>query len=161
MEKSMPTPQPDFRLSRNAFGRLVFEGGGAVHEAVVPVRAFPIAAPDDGLALVSSEGRELAWIDRLADLPAAMRALVEEELASREFMPEIRAIHHVTSFATPCTWQVATERGDTAFVLKGEEDIRRLGAAALLIADSHGIQFLIRDLQALDRGSRRILDRFL
>ena len=32
---------------------------------------------------------------------------------------------------------------------------------ALLITDSHGIQFLIRDRYALDAHSRRILDRFL
>jgi hypothetical protein len=31
----------------------------------------------------------------------------------------------------------------------------------LLIADTHGIQFLVRDIQALDRASRKILDRFL
>lgn len=155
-------PKPDFRLTRNAYGRLVFAAAdGAVHEGAVPVRAFPIAAPETGIALVSAEGRELAWIDRLADLPDDVRGLVEDELASREFMPEIRSIRHVSSFATPSTWQVATDRGDTSLILKGEEDIRRLGAAALLIADSHGVQYLIRDIQLLDKVSRRILDRFL
>ena len=39
--------------------------------------------------------------------------------------------------------------------------IGRLAAPALLIADSHGIQFLIRDQKALDKHSRKILDRFL
>ena len=47
------------------------------------------------------------------------------------------------------------------FVLKGEEDIRRIGAASLLIADSHGIQFLIRDMFTIDKHTRKILDRFL
>lgn len=153
---------PEFRLSRDAFGRLVFAAAdGTREEGVVPVRAFPIAAPDTGLALLSADGRELVWVERPGDLPDDIRALVEEELASREFMPEIRRIRAVSSFATPSTWQVETDRGDAAFVLRGEEDIRRLGAATLLIADSHGIQFLIRDQQALDRSSRRILDRFL
>jgi hypothetical protein len=46
-------------------------------------------------------------------------------------------------------------------VLKGEEDIRRLGTYSLLIADSHGIHFLIRDMFGIDKGSRKILDRFL
>lgn len=151
----------DFQLSRDAFGRLVFARGGEVHVGVVPARAFPIAAPDRGIALLSADGHELAWIECLAELPDGPRALVEAELASREFMPEIRRINQVSSFATPCTWQVETDRGPAAFVLKGEEDIRRLGAATLLIADSHGIQFLIRDQKALDRNSRKILDRFL
>lgn len=152
----------NFQLTRNALGRLVFAAPGAAsHEGVVPVRAFPIAAPDVGLALVDADGHELVWIDRLADLPSETRTLIEEELASREFMPEIRRLAHVSSFATPSTWQVDTDRGSTVLVLKGEEDIRRLSATMLLIADSHGVQFLIRDLHALDRHSRKLLDRFL
>ena len=90
-----------------------------------------------------------------------MRALVESELSGREFIPEIRRLISVSSFATPSTWQVETDRGTTTFVLKGEEDIRRLDSPALLIADSHGIHFLIRDRYALDAPSRRFLDRFL
>ena len=151
-----------FQLQRNAFGRLVLTGAdGTAHEGVVPVRAFPISAPDDGLSLISAAGRELAWVDRLADLPAAQRALVEEELAGREFVPEIRRLLGVSSFSTPSTWTVDTDRGATRFVLKGEEDIRRIGRSTLLIADSQGLQFRVSDLPALDRHSKRLLERFL
>ncbi|MHB1334185.1 MAG: cyanophycin metabolism-associated DUF1854 family protein [Sulfuriferula sp.] len=149
-------------MSRNPFGQLVLTAAdGNVHENVVPVRAFPIAAPEEGISLLSAEGHELAWITQLADLPEDARMLVEEELASREFVPEIRRLLDVSSFATPSTWAVETNRGDTSFILKGEDDIRRLGTSGLLIADSHGIQFLIRDLNGLDKVSRKLLDRFL
>lgn len=152
----------DFQLIRNAFGSLVFTGpAGEVHEGVVPVHAFPIAAPAEGISLVTADGRELAWIERLADLPEAILTLLEEELASREFMPEISAIRSVSSFATPSAWQVETNRGATIFILKGEDDIRRLAGSTLLIADSNGIQFLIRDIHSLDQVSRKLLDRFL
>jgi len=110
---------------------------------------------------VSQDGHELAWVDRLGDLPAAVREMVETELGSREFVPEIRRLISVSTFATPSTWTVETDRGETQFILRGEEDIRRLAGSTMLIADSHGIQFLIRDPQALDRHSRRLLDRFL
>jgi hypothetical protein len=149
-------------LTRNAFGRLVLTlAGGEAHEGVVPVRAFPISAADQGMALVDADGRELAWIDSPAELSAQERALIEEELASREFLPEIRRIIDVSSFATPSTWTVETDRGQTTFVLNGEENIRRVNQSALLIADSHGVQFLLRDLQTLDKTSRKLLDRFL
>jgi hypothetical protein len=152
----------ELNLERNAFGRLVFRSeDGTTHDGVIPVRAFPIAAPDEGIALVNVEGHEVAWIARLSSLAARSRALVEEELSSREFMPEIRRLVGVSSFATPSTWEVETDRGTTSLILKGEEDIRRLGQTALLIADSHGINYLIRDLKTLDSGSRRLLDRFL
>jgi hypothetical protein len=152
-----------FQLTRNAFGKLVFTSpdDAEVHEGVVPVRAFPIAAPDEGIALVDTHGRELAWIDKLSDVPAASRALVEEELSNRDFLPEIRRIVHVSTFASPSTWDVETDRGPAKLVLKGEEDIRRIGQATLLIADAHGVQYLIRDIQGLDRPSRKLLDRFL
>ncbi|PUA20735.1 DUF1854 domain-containing protein [Glaciimonas sp. PCH181] len=152
----------DFRLSRNAFGRLVFtSASGEVHEGALPVRAFPISAADEGLSLVAANGQELAWIDRLSELPDDTRAIVEEELARREFMPEISRILHVSSYTTPSNWTVATNRGEATFTLKGEEDIRRLAGASLLIADNHGVHFVIRDLHALDKVSRKILDRFL
>nr|WP_314540301.1 DUF1854 domain-containing protein [uncultured Massilia sp.] len=151
-----------FQLRRDAFGKLVLtNAAGEEFVGVAPVRSFPVQAPTRGISLVRDGGKEVAWIDDLDAMPADIRALVTEELDGREFMPEILSIKSVSSFATPCTWHVKTDRGDTEFVLKGEEDIRRLGAFSLLIADSHGIHFLIRDMFGVDKNSRRILDRFL
>ncbi len=162
MTTNNPGGQPSFSLHRNSFGRLVLTGAdGVAHDNVIPVRAFPVSAPDGGLSVVSSDGHELVWIDRLEQVGAEVRKLIEEELASREFMPEISRIVGVSTYATPSDWTVQTSRGVTTFTLKGEEDIRRLPNSALLIADSHSIQFLVRDLKALDKHSRKILDRFL
>ena len=148
-------------LERNAFGQLVFVAADGVRHLVNPVRSFPIAAPTEGIGLVNTDGEEVAWVERIADLPPAARELLEAELATREFMPVIQRIHSVSSFATPSTWEVDTDRGPTSLVLKGEEDIRRLVRPALLIADSRGIHFLIRDRYALDAHSKKMLDRFL
>ena len=151
-----------FQLTRNNFGRLILTTSqGDRFEGVMPVRAFPIQSPEDGIALVHTDGHEVVWIDRLDALAEPAQSLIREELASREFMPEILRIESVTSFSTPCTWHVLTDRGDTRFVLRGDEDIRRVGLAIVLITDTHGIQFLIRDREKLNRESRKILDRFL
>nr|WP_162578878.1 DUF1854 domain-containing protein [Variovorax sp. PBS-H4] len=151
-----------FKLERNAFGHLVLiEAEGVRHVGVVPVRAFPLSAPDEGLSLVGSEGRELLWIDRLADLPEPARALLAEDLAARDFAPTLLKLHKVSTFGVPSTWTVSTDRGDVQFVLKAEEDIRRLDGGALLIASAHGLQFRIPDVKALDRASRKLLERFL
>lgn len=153
---------PGWRLHRNAFGRLVLvDGQGLEHVGVVPVRAFPIGAPDEGLSLLGSDGHELVWVDRLAELPAELRTLLTEELAQREFTPVIERIRAVSTFSTPSTWQVDTDRGATSFVLRSEDDIRRLEDQALLILASHGVTFAVRDRLALDAHSRRLLDRFL
>ncbi|MDO8958296.1 MAG: DUF1854 domain-containing protein [Rhodocyclaceae bacterium] len=152
-----------FGLSRNSFGQLVYVGAdGAAHEGIVPVRAFGLSAPDYGIALMSADGNELQWIESLDTLPADSRGLIVEELAQREFIPEIHRIISVSSYATPSTWQVETDRGATSLILKSEDDIRRLRTTGvLLIADSQGVHFLIRDRLALDPHSQKILKRFL
>ncbi|MDB5751059.1 MAG: hypothetical protein JWP65_1480 [Ramlibacter sp.] len=152
----------DFTLHRNAFGRLVLtDAAGSAHVGVVPVRAFPLAAPQDGLSLMGPDGHELAWLDRIEALPADARALVEEELGPREFVPRIERLLSVSGFATPSTWRVQTDRGETGFVLKAEEDIRRLQGGALLVTSGEGLQLLVPDRFALDRASRHLLERFL
>jgi hypothetical protein len=153
-----------FRLARNPLGRLDYTGAdGTQHEGVVPVRAFPIAAPSEGISIVSTEGKELAWIDHLDQLAPNERTLVDDELASREFVPVIHKLLRVSTFSTPSTWDIATDRGPTQLVLKGEEDIRRLpgNRASLLITSGHGIVFLVRDLLAMDKHSKKLLERFL
>lgn len=151
-----------FQLRRDSFGKLVLttaEGEDIV--GVTPVRAFPIQAPMRDISLVREGGKEVAWIADLAAAPDEVRRLVTEELEGREFIPEVLRIKDVSSFATPCTWYVDTDRGATEFVLKVDEDIRRVGDASLLIADSHGINYLVRDMWRIDKHSRKILDRFL
>lgn len=154
--------QEPFEIEQDAFGRWNLRlQDGTLHERVVPVRAFPIAAPDEGISILSQEGREILWIDRLSGLPQPQRSRVESALLGREFLPEILRLHGVSSFATPSVWRVQTSRGETELVLKGEEDIRRLTANTLIVSDAHGVQYLIRHLAGMDRHSRKLLDRFL
>ncbi len=160
---SAPLKQNSFVLERTDFGKLILTNAqGERFVGVLPVRAFPILAPGEGISLLSTEGHEVAWVDRLGDLPAAYQSLIEDELARREFMPQLHRILEVSSFSTPCTWTVETDRGRTEFVLRGDEDIRRIGTGrSLLVADAHGIHYLVPDQKALDAHSKRILDRFL
>ena len=97
---------------------------------MVPVRAFPIAAPAQGLSLLSAQGRELAWIERLDDLPhwqagqqlladprrhtsPAVAAEVEELLADAPVVVLLTAGIHATevgsTLAVPdLLWELAT-----------------------------------------------------
>ena len=152
----------NFRLERDPFGRIILiDAEGVRHEGIVPVRAFPLTGPETGLSLVGADGRERAWIDRIDQLPPALRELLEADLAARDFAPTLTRLHAVSSFGVPSTWTVSTDRGDTRFVLKAEEDIRRLEGGALLIASAQGLQFRVPDPKALDRASRKLLERFL
>jgi hypothetical protein len=153
--------QKPHALERDALGRLVLiDAAGARHTGVYPVRAFPITAPGAGISIMDQSGKELCWFDGVKSIPATELGLIEEELAAREFMPVIEKITKVSTFATPSIWDIETDRGPTRIRLKGEEDIRRIAGNTLLIADSNGLQFLIKDSTQLDKVSKKLLDRF-
>ncbi|MHB1677446.1 MAG: cyanophycin metabolism-associated DUF1854 family protein [Sulfuriferula sp.] len=150
------------KFSLNTFGQLCYTAdNGEIYTGVTAVRAFPMTAPEAGMSLVDLRGHELVWIAHMNELDADTRRIIETELVRTEFMPEILAIKAVSSYAMPSRWKIDTDRGATEFTLKAEEDIRRLSATRFLIAAANGIQFLIRDLRGLDKGSRKRLDRFL
>lgn len=149
------------QLGRDALGRLVFiDNKGERHIGVHPVRAFPITAPAAGIGIMNQSGNELCWFPDVTAISEAELGLIEEELAEREFMPVIERITKVSTFATPSIWDIETDRGPTRIRLKGEEDIRRIAGNTLLIADSNGLQFLIKDSTQLDKVSKKLLDRF-
>ena len=149
------------QLERDSLGRLVFvDSHGTRHIGVHPVRAFPITAPGAGIGIIDQSGKELFWYPDVAVITKAELGLIEEELAAREFMPVIEKITHVSTFATPSIWDIETDRGPTRIRLKGEEDIGRIAGNTLLIADSNGMQFLIKDATQLDKVSKKLLDRF-
>jgi len=149
------------QLERDALGRLVFiDANGTRHVGIHPVRAFPITAPGAGIGIMNASGKELCWFPDVSAIPELELGLIEEELAAREFMPVIEKITRVSTYATPSIWDIETDRGPTRIRLKGEEDIRRVAGNTLLIADSNGLQFLIKDSTALDKVSKKLLDRF-
>jgi hypothetical protein len=153
--------QTSHQLMRDSLGRLVFvDTKGHSHVGVHPVRAFPITAPGAGIGIMDQSGKEVFWYSDVAVIPKQELQLIEEELAAREFMPVIEKITKVSTFDTPSIWDIETDRGPTRIRLKGEEDIRRIAGNTLLIADSNGLQFLIKDSTALDKVSKKLLDRF-
>ena len=154
-------PRQPFALKRDAFGVWVLHlSDGSVHEQVVVVRAFPVTHPQAGFSVLNRQGHELVWVDDIQSATASEREALLQAVAEREFMPEIERLDKVSGFIAPCTWHVQTNRGPTQLWLKGEEDIRRMSSQTWLVADGHGVQYLIRDLSRLDRHSRKLLDRF-
>jgi len=150
------------QLQRNPLGRWVWtDAQGQRHEQVVVVRAYPVTAPEQGAGVMDAEGHELAWFDRLDAVPQPLQNLLREAVAEREFLPEIQRLKGVSSLVTPSVWTVQTDRGEARFMLKGEEDIRRLTGKTLIVSDADGVQYLIRDPMALDKASRKLLDRFM
>ena len=126
-----------------------------------PCARFPISDPEHSISICDAEGREVAFIEALADLPAPVRQMLEAELAQREFVPVIERIRAVSSDTSPVDWQVETNRGPTQFTLNSDDDVRPIGPFRALLIDTQGIRYLIPDTRTLDSASRRILERYI
>ena len=164
---SLPSPsQPplapgEFDLTNDAWGRLVLvDSQGMRHEGVEPVRAFPLSDPERWVAICDATGVELAFIDDLKQLSPAVRDVLDEALARRDFVPVVERIVRVSLDAEPSQWEVITDRGVTRFLLTSDDGLRRLGPFEAMLIDTHGTRYMIPDLRRLDSGSRRILERF-
>jgi hypothetical protein len=153
---------PAFGLYHDEWGQLVLiDADGARYVNVTPVRMFPFSNPSQWLSITSSNGREIVCIEDLSDLSSEVREVIETDLRRREFVPVIERIVRVSSILEPCEWLVDTDRGRTTFVLKSEDDVRRLAANQALILDSAGIRYLVPDIRSLDAASRRVLERYV
>lgn len=158
-DRSQADP-PGICLTRDDFGQLLLaRPGGQTPVVVVPVRAFPLSAPAHDIALIDADGQECQWLDDLSALAPAVRTLIEEELAARGFTPEIRHILSVSPAPGASCWHVLTDRGETRFTLRAGETVRRLAHGMLQLVDENGVPWLVRNADALDARSRRLLER--
>src|SRR5215211_3804006 len=153
---------PKFDLIRDQWGQLIFvAANGQKYPNVAPVALFPISEPESWISIRSSDGTELVCIKDPGTLPPEVWQLLKEDLSRREFVPTIRRIVRVSGNTEPCEWQVETDRGPTRFVLKSEDDVRRIGEHEILILDAHGTRYHIPDLGAVDVKSRRIVEWYV
>jgi hypothetical protein len=151
-----------FTLERDSRQHLVLiDASGERHPDAAPVRAFPLSDPLHAISICDGNGSEIVYIDSLDELEPATRALVEEALGQREFVPVILRIVGTPPRTEPSLWQVETDRGITSFEVESEDSIYRREPRQVSVVDVRGIRYLIPDTQKLDAHSRRILDRFL
>ncbi len=151
-----------FGLIRDQWGQLtlITEEGEKISN-VAPIPLFPISEPESWISIRSADGAELACVEDPRKLPADVWKLLKEDLSRREFVPIIRRIIRVSGDSEPCEWQVETDRGPTHFVLKSEEDVRRIGDNEVLILDAHGTRYHIPDVAQLDVKSRRTVEWYV
>jgi len=151
-----------FQLSRDEWSHLKLTdlaGHDYLDVAVIPL--FPISAGKQWVSIVSTDGEEIACIDSMQGLSESNIALLQEELSLREFVPIIQKVIRVSGIAEPCEWFVETNHGTTSFVLKTEEDVRRISAKVVNITDANGIRFRVEDMKQLDKRSRAFVEWYV
>ncbi|MGC4069636.1 MAG: DUF1854 domain-containing protein [Polyangiaceae bacterium] len=154
-------PSEELVLERKEEGRL---SARRQHDSawvpVVPVRAFPLTAPETAISLLDDRGHEVAWLERLEELDASKRQLIETELGLREFRPKLLEIDDIAVKTTHSAWSVLTDRGPRVFHIEDDEQIRTLSEHRIVIVDQEGTRYLIEDVRRLSTKSRKQLMRF-
>lgn len=150
-----------FDLFSDPVGRLVvIDVAGKRYDNVKPLRLFPLTEPDRWIALQDTSGNELYCIEDVDALTKSQREALLAELARRDFVPVIRSIDRITRAADGHDWHVTTDRGPTVFRIETDESIQHLPGSRLVIIDDHNTRYLIPNVEALDRNSRRRLERY-
>jgi hypothetical protein len=162
MDQPKSTTKPTFRLSRDAWDHLkVSDASGNEYSNVSVVPLFPMTECKRWVSLVSTDGDEIVCLDSLDGLSAECIKLLEEELALREFVPLIEKVISVSGNQDPCEWVVQTNHGITSFVIKAEEDVRRVSSKTVVITDANGIRFRVEDVKKLDSRSRAFVEWYV
>jgi hypothetical protein len=153
----------DVRLRRDERGRLFFSVT-AEAEPIVGVhlaRCFPWSLPDRYISVRDADGNELCLLRSAEQADPETRRIVQEELAAREFVPRITAVHSVDDDFEVMAWRVETDRGPIELQVKSAEDIRQLDERRVVIQDHAGGLFEVPDVASLDSRSRRLLEDHL
>ena len=135
---------------------------GTVHSGVRVVPAFPISRPNRFVYFRDKEGDELGILIDPRRLDRESREIVLAQADQAYFMPRITRILQVEERMGIARWEVETDRGWSSFdVVARSESVWFVGRNRVLIRDADGNRYLITDLTALDRRSRRLADLHL
>ncbi len=137
-------------------------------ERIVPVRAFPISAPESFISIrepdsrTGGRGAEIGMIEDPTRFPAEVAELLRDELSRRYFTPAIRKIHSFREKFGFCYWDVTTAAGRIEFIMTNPTgSIRTLEDGRVFLYDIDGNCFTVEDPTALDKRSYRMLENYL
>lgn len=153
------------RVRLNDRGRLELHlPDGTVHAAVQVAPAFPITRPNRFVYFLDAEGNELGLLVDPRRLDRESRDLVIAQADQAYFMPRITRIERVEERAGTgiARWEVQTDRGWRSFdLVSRSESVWFIGRNRVVMRDADGNRYLIEDLSALDRRSRRLADLYI
>jgi hypothetical protein len=151
-----------FTLTCNDLNQLILQRPDRPDEVDVRIRrAFPWSMPHEFISIRSPENKEILLIDHLADLPPALRTLIEDRLAANSFIPQIQRVENVDVRYGRQRWTVLTDRGPTQFSVQEREDIRFLNDGRFSIKDADGNIYELPPLERLDASSRKAVEPLL
>jgi len=137
---------------------------GATYDNAKVIPAFPITRPSRFVYLQDADGKELGLLVDPRRLDRESHDVVVNQADQAYFMPHITRIIRVEERIGMgiAHWEVETDRGYNSFdIVSRSESVWYVGRDRLVIRDADGNRYLIDDLSALDKRSRRLADLYL
>jgi hypothetical protein len=150
---------PEIRISENdkIFVDVEFYNGEKFTEVELH-RMFPITGLDKYIALMDSEGNEIAVIRNVDDLSPDSRKVVKNCLKEYYMMPRITQFIEMSERFKIWMWTAETDKGTCTFEIRNHlTAIKPLYDGRVLIKDANDNRYEIPDVNKLDKRSQQMI----
>ena len=121
-------------------------------------RMFPITGLDKYIALMDSEGNEIAVIRNVDDLSPDSRKVVKNCLKEYYMMPRITQFIEMSERFKIWMWTAETDKGTCTFEIRNHlTAIKPLYDGRVLIKDANDNRYEIPDVNKLDKRSQQMI----
>lgn len=150
---------PEIRITENdkIFVDVEFYNGEKFTEVELH-RMFPITGLDKYIALMDSEGNEIAVIRNVDDLSPDSRKVVKNCLKEYYMMPRITQFIEMSERFKIWMWTAETDKGTCTFEIRNHlTAIKPLYDGRVLIKDANDNRYEIPDANKLDKRSQQMI----
>jgi hypothetical protein len=150
------------KFNRTPGGVLSLHTGSADYAEVLLFRAFPLSMQDRFISVRTPKGDEIGMIADVSELEEASRMEVLQELQLRYMIPRVTRIDKIKQLPGMWVWNLQTTLGPIKLSMRNlHEHVQSVGRGRLLLSDLDGNRCEIADIDALDAGSRKQLNRIM
>lgn len=151
----------EIRITENdgIFVNAEFYGEDRIYEGLEVHRLFPKSGGDRYLALLDSDGEQVAVIRDLANLMEESQKVVRRALDEYYMIPRITRFISMTEKYKIWMWTAETDHGVITFEIRNHmQSVKPLYDGRVLIKDADDNRYEIPDYRKLDNRSQKMLE---
>lgn len=152
---------PEIKITENdgIFVDVQFFGSDEQYKELEPHRLFPKSGGNKYVALLNSEGEQIAVIRDTANLLPESRKVIESALEEYYMIPRIIRFIEMTEKFKIWMWTAETDHGIIKFEIRNHMTaVKPLYDGRVLIIDANDNRYEIPDYRKMDKKSRRLLE---
>ena len=152
---------PEVRITENdgIFVDVQFFGSDEILKEIEPHKLFPKSGGNKYVALLDSNGEQIAVIRDTANLLPESREVVEKALKEYYMIPRITRFIEMTTKFKIWMWTAETDHGIIKFEIRNHlNSVKPLYDGRVLITDANDNRYEIPDYRLLDKKSRKMIE---